>query len=34
MMEISKEQKEKKIRIVSFWVCILIFIGDFFAGMI
>lgn len=34
MMEISKEKKEKKKRIVSIWVCILIFIGAFFAGMI
>lgn len=34
MMEISKEKKEKKKRIVPIWVCILIFIGAFFAGMI
>ena len=33
MMEISKEKKEKKKRIVSIWVCILIFIGAFFAGI-
>ena len=29
-----EEKKEKKKRIVSIWVCILIFIGAFFAGMI
>lgn len=32
MMEISKEKKEKKKRIVPIWVCILIFIGAFFCG--
>ena len=34
MMERSKEKKEQKKRIVPIWVCILIFIGAFFAGMI